>query len=121
MRQIIKLVIVGFMAFSNIIVPEKPSHVSYNNSVNTETSVYDFDDMEKNSIALLNYLTVLGEKVVKSNNNRILLEDVYSSLFNNLQPNMIDYDTLEYVLDFSKTIDGFRSLSKKRERIQDID
>ena len=78
----------------------------------------EIDSTQKNSIIMLNYLTVLTQEIINSSNSRIFLEDTYSTLISNTHPNAIDSRTLSelnYILD---TLENYRMISVKRERLQ---
>ncbi len=70
-----------------------------------------------NSIRMLNYLTVLSQEINSSNNSRIFLESAYSSLINNTYPNAVDVRTEAHMEDLLDTLESFRMLTVKRERI----
>lgn len=84
----------------------------------TEKTI-DYSEIAKNnnSISMLNYLTVLSQKINSSKNSRMFLEEAYSSIINDTYPNAVDSRTkiqLENMLD---TIENFRMLQVKRERL----
>ena len=75
---------------------------------------------QNSSIAMLNYITTLTQEINASKNSRLYLEEVYSSLISNTNPNAVDYRTqgqLESLLD---TLEDYRMLSVKRDRLQYI-
>lgn len=76
------------------------------------------DETQKNSIAMLNYLAMLTQEINASKNSRLYLEQAYSSLVNNINPNAIDELTLEYLNSLLDILEGYRMASVKRERIQ---
>lgn len=78
------------------------------------------DETQLNSIRMLNYLTVLSQEINFSNNSRIFLESVYSSLINNTYPNAVDVRTEAHMEDLLDTLERFRMLSVKRERLEYI-
>ncbi|WP_051209144.1 hypothetical protein [Butyrivibrio sp. WCD3002] len=73
-----------------------------------------------NSIAMLNYLTVVTQEINASSNSRLFLEEAYSSLINNTSPNAIDKRTKTQLNDMLDTIDAYRMVDVKRERLQYI-
>ncbi len=70
-----------------------------------------------NSIAMLNYLTVVNQQINASNNSKLYLEEVYSSLINNTSPNAVDDRTQIQLGDMLETIDQFRMIDVKRDRL----
>ena len=75
------------------------------------------DETQLNSIRMLNYLTVLSQEINSSNNSRIFLESAYSSLINNTYPNAVDVRTEAHMEDLLDTLESFRMLTVKRERL----
>ena len=57
----------------------------------------DLDSSQKNAIAMLNYIAVLTQEINSSRNSRLHMEDAYSGLVNNMNPNAVDNRTLEKV------------------------
>lgn len=78
------------------------------------------DETQLNSIRMLNYLTVLSQEINSSNNSRIFLESAYSSLINNTYPNAVDVRTEAHMEDLLDTLESFRMLTVKRERLEYI-
>ena len=72
------------------------------------------------SMSMLNYLTVVSQEINSSKNSRIYLESVYSSLINNTYPNAVDVRTEAYLEDLLDTLENYRMLSVKRDRLQYI-
>ena len=73
-----------------------------------------------NSIAMLNYMTVVNQQINDSSNSRLYLEEVYNSLINNTSPNAIDDRTQIQLGDMLNTIDQYRMIDVKRDRLQYI-
>ena len=77
-------------------------------------------DEQRNSIGMLNYLTMLTQEINASKSSRLFLESAYSSLVNNTYPNAVDQETefrLEELLDQLK---NYRMNAVKRERLEFI-
>lgn len=75
-------------------------------------------DTQRNSINMLNHLVVLTTEMNASRNNRLYLEETYSQVLNNFNPEMVDAWTqgeLQFILD---EIENFRMIAVKRERLQ---
>lgn len=71
-----------------------------------------------NSIVMLNYLSVLTENIMLSPNNRLILEDSYSTLYNNIYPNSVDKETQAQITNLMRTINSLEMNDIKRNRIQ---
>lgn len=85
-------------------------------TVDSET----LNDTQLNSINMLNYLVMLTQEINAATNSRLYLEEAYSSLINNTLPEAVDNRTLveiNYLLD---TLEDYRMIAVKRERIQYI-
>ena len=104
---------------TEISVPETENNISANenNSDEKEEIVENLNDPQLNSVTLLNYLTVLAEKIHQSPNSRLFLEDVYNVLINELYPNAIDQKTQSRVSDMFHIINELRMIDVKRERL----
>lgn len=75
---------------------------------------------QKNSIEMLNYLTTLSQEINNSKNSRLYLENTYSALINNTYPNAVDIRTQAHLEDMLDTLENYRMLSVKRDRLQYI-
>ena len=75
---------------------------------------------QRNAINILNYLRATAQEIRSSKNSRLYLEDAYSELINNTRPKAIDPATLSEVMDLLDTLEKYRMLSVKRERLQYI-
>lgn len=80
-------------------------------------AVANLTDEQRNSICMLNFLTVLTQEISASTNSRLFLENAYSSLINNTYPNAVDEDTLFQLNDILDALETFRMLEVKRERL----
>lgn len=74
---------------------------------------------QRNSINMLNYMRSLTQKVNVDRKNQLALESVYES-FDNLYPNAVDRDTQSQVTNLMDTIQKYRMISIKRERLEFI-
>lgn len=103
---------------ANTNLPESADNNSnIENDSDSKDIVENLDDPQLNSIAMLNYLTVLAEKIHQSPNSRLFLEDVYNVLINELYPNAIDQKTQNRVSNMLYTINDLRMIDVKRERL----
>lgn len=78
------------------------------------------NEIQLNSIAMLNYLTVLSQEIANSTEGRLFYEEAYSRLINNTLPSIVDWRTEAEIDDLLDTIESFRMLDVKRERLQFI-
>lgn len=85
-----------------------------------QNSANELDDTQRNSIGMLNYLTVLTQEINASKNSRLYLEEVYSSLINNTYPNAVDSRTLTQLNSLLDTLENYRMVAVKRNRLQYI-
>lgn len=75
---------------------------------------------QKNSINMLNYMSVLTQKINASSGNQLFLENAYSSLVNDIYPNSVDQKTQSQISSLLDTIEEYRMIDVKRERIEYI-
>ncbi len=78
------------------------------------------DETQRNAIAMLNYITVLTQEINASKNSRLFLEQAYSSLVNNTYPNAVDSRTLSQLTGLLDTMENYRMVDVKRDRLQYI-
>jgi len=93
------------------------SNITYAAPNQTEQTE-ELDEAQKNSISMLNYLAALTQEVNSSNDSRMYLENVYSSLISNTYPNAVDKQTQTQITSLLDTIEGYRMVNVKRERLQ---
>lgn len=88
------------------------------------TSVYaaqsELTAEQRNAIAMLNYITVLTQDINSSKNSRVYMEEAYSTLINNTYPNAVDSRTLDQLTGLLDTMENYRMINVKRERLQYI-
>lgn len=75
---------------------------------------------QRNSINMLNYITVLTQAINESSGSRVLLESVKSSLFSNIYPNSVDTKTQSQINNLWRTIDAYSMIAVKRDRLEYI-
>ena len=78
------------------------------------------DETQRNAIAMLNYITVLTQEINASKNSRLYMEQAYSALVNNTYPNSVDSRTLSQLTGLLDTMESYRMVNVKRERLQYI-
>lgn len=77
-------------------------------------------DIQRNSIAMLNYVAVLTQEINASQNSRLYLEEAYSNLVNSVYPNAVDSRTLSQFYSILDTLEKYRMAAVKRERLNYI-
>ena len=75
---------------------------------------------QRNAINMLNYITVLTQEINASKGSRIYLEAVRSSLLNNTDLNAVDKKTMAQINNLWNTIDEYRMVAVKRDRLDYI-
>lgn len=73
---------------------------------------------QSNAIEMLNYITVLTQDINSSKNSRVYMENAYSTLINNTYPNAVDSRTLGQLTGLLDTMESYRMIDVKRERLQ---
>ena len=77
-------------------------------------------EKEQNSVSMMYYLTVTAEEIRISKDNRVILEDIYTSLLNNINPGAVDEKTQSHLQSLRDNIKSFLNISTKRDRLQFI-
>ena len=75
---------------------------------------------QMNSYSMMYYLAITAEKIRISKDNRLMLEDIYNSLLNDVNPSAIDEETQNHINQLLKTIEDFNTLADKRDRLEYI-
>lgn len=86
----------------------------------TDKTEYNLTETQHNSINMLNHLTVLTQEINASKNSKLYLEQAYSSIVNNYNPNAIDDRTLGELNSLLDTLENYRMIAVKRERLNYI-
>lgn len=107
-KRIITFVLMVSIVFSHLLIP----------TVLAEDT--DLDTTQRNAIAMLNYITVLTQEINASKNSRLYMEQAYSALVNNTYPNSVDSRTLSQLTGLLDTMESYRMVNVKRERLQYI-
>ena len=120
-RTFINRLIIGLLCTSMFITGNISNVIAAEGSTKQdEDSATDQSSISpemNNSIAMLNYLTVVNQEINASSNSKLYLEEVYSSLINNTSPNAVDERTQIQLGDMLDTIDQYRMIDVKRERL----
>lgn len=77
-------------------------------------------EVQRNSLIMMNHLVVLMSQVNVSKNNKLLLDQIYSELYNNIAPDAVDEETLDEIIYLTGAIDELRLTGLKRERLRMI-
>ena len=85
-----------------------------------ETEEEELTTPQRNSINMLNYITVLTQEINNSKNSRIYLDSVQASLSNNMDYEAIDRNTQSQINNLWRTIEGYKMIDVKRERLDYI-
>lgn len=75
---------------------------------------------QKNSINMLNHLTVLTQEINDSKGSKLFLASAYSSLLNNTAPDAVDKRTQSQLSDLLDSLERYRMIAVKRERLEYI-
>ena len=119
MKTVTKRIVTGVLTASVLLMCGiNVTNVNAASIEQEETTSQDSVSAEmSNSIAMLNYLTVVNQQINESSNSKLYLEDVYSSLINNTSPNAVDDRTQIQLGDMLDTIDQYRMIDVKRDRL----
>lgn len=108
---------------------EEPEHVKSVASLSSETDyseeedqiqTHGLTDTQRNSVNMLNYMTVLTQKINESKGDQLFLESAYSSLVNDIYPNAVDPKTQAQITSLMDTVDSYRMIAVKRDRLEYI-
>lgn len=83
-----------------------------------ETDENGLTDQQRNSFSMLYYLAITAEDIRISKDNRLLLDDIYTSLLNDINPGAIDDETQDHLTQLRDIIKSYISISVKRDRLQ---
>ncbi len=120
-KRIIALILVLLICFSSFFLSNAFAvGDGTEGSDGTGSGTSTMTDKQLSSIAMLNYLTVLSQEINASTNSRLYLDNVYSDIVNNINPNAVDEDTMTQIRVLLNTINAYQSIETKRERIQYI-
>lgn len=77
-------------------------------------------EQQRNSFSMLYYLAITAEEIRISKDNRLLLDDIYTSLLNDINPGAIDETTQDHLKNLRDIIKSYINISVKRDRLQYI-
>ena len=75
---------------------------------------------QRNSFSMMYYLAITAEEIRTSKDNRLALEDIYTSLLNDINPGSVDEITQDHLKNLRDIIKAYLETSTKRERLQFI-
>lgn len=75
---------------------------------------------QRNSFSMLYYLAITAEDIRISRNNRLILNDIYTSLLNDINPGAIDETTQDHLKNLRDIIKSYINITVKRDRLQYI-
>ena len=78
----------------------------------------ELNNLQRNAIAMLNYISVITQDISASDHGKLELEEIYTSLINDINPNAVDGETLQMLEELLDTLEGYRVIKVKRDRIQ---
>jgi len=85
--------------------------------IDPEIDENGFTYKQRNSIAMLYHLSIISEEIRIAKNNRLILDDIHSSLLNDINPDAIDETTQEHLDDLRDIIYSYIGIANKRERL----
>lgn len=92
----------------------------FNGGYTDSENASSLTDTQRNSINMLNYLTVLTQEISSSQSSKLYLEQAYSVLINNTYPNAVDSRTLSELNDLLDILERYRMIEVKRDRLEYI-
>ena len=84
----------------------------------TEPVEDELSEQQKNSIAMLNYLSMLSQEINASKNSRLFMEEAYASLINNTRPERVNELTEKQLSKLLDVIEEYRMINVRRDRLQ---
>ena len=86
----------------------------------TKSNDYGLSEQQMNSFSMLYYLAITAEDIRTEKDNRLALEDIYTSLLNDINPGAIDNTTQDHLQNLRDVIGSYIDISVKRDRLQYI-
>lgn len=85
-----------------------------------QTDEYGLTEQQRNSFSMLYYLAITAEDIRISKDNRLMLDEIYTSLLNDINPGAIDETTQDHLKNLRDIIKSYINISIKRDRLQYI-
>lgn len=95
------------------------SGIDETEEVDEEEEIPSLTPTQLNTVNMLNYMTALTQNVTEERKNQLFLETAYNS-FDNLYPNSVDAKTQAQITSLMDTINDYRMISVKRQRLEFI-
>lgn len=89
-------------------------------TVRKDVGQEQLNNVQKNSIAWLNYLAFLSQEINSSKYSRMYLEEAYASLIRNTNPENVNELTESHLASMLDSIEKYRMLTVKRDRLMYI-
>lgn len=89
-------------------------------STELKTDENGLTEQQRNSFSMLYYLAITAENIRISKDNRLILDDIYTSLLNDINPGAIDETTQDHLKNLRDIIKSYINISVKRDRLQYI-
>lgn len=99
---------------------DEPSEPTVVTPLEEEKDEYGLTEKQRNSFSMLYYLAITAEEIRTSKDNRLMLDEIYTSLLNDINPSAIDETTQKRLKSLRDTIKECINISIKRERLQYI-
>ena len=93
---------------------------SEENLLENQSETDQLSSTQRNSVNMLNYMSVLTQKVNAEKGNQLFLESAYSSLESDIYPNAVDTKTQTQIMGLLDTINAYRMIAVKRDRLKYI-
>ena len=98
---------------------EKKSYGT-SNTANDSNRSTELNSTQWNAVAMLNCLCAISQEMQTSSGNKLYLEEVYNSLYNNFNLENIDEETSDHISGLAQNIENLITISTKRERLEYI-
>lgn len=82
------------------------------------TEALGLTEQQRNSFSMLYHLAIVAEEIRTAKDNRLMLDDIYTSLLNDINPGAIDETTQAHLRNLRDIIKAYLDISVKRERLQ---
>lgn len=117
-RKILSLMIAVAMLVSSTVVCS--TVVVHAGKQKEKTAISELSSEQLTSLAMLNYLTVLTAEINSASHSKVFLDNAYSEIYNNVMPDKVDEDTQYQIENLMDTIEEYRTIEVKRERLKYI-
>ena len=88
--------------------------------VSAWTNELGLNEQQRNSFSMLYHLAITAEEIRISRSNRLMLDDIYTSLLNDINPGAVDETTQDHLRNLRDIIKSYLDISVKRDRLQYI-